>query len=347
MSTNQWAERGLRLWRGIQAAVTLEHNYRATDIDYRQFLSELRQSRISNAHLAKLKKCKVSAEHTPPPQTTTVVWENVHCALLAQDIAPLDAKRLNRRCISWQSGIYCAGNGDTIQGYDAGGHAFLGKALKKRKKDGTVSKSAAEANGDRPYAVTSTYLGQRHCLSFPNSMRDFGLCKGVHGTLVGSDPPLNWHEPAGDETVQMPGVLFFDVPTFTGRYPGLPPRMVPMYPHMSPVRSLPGLAGRFKVKYFQTRSDESCTFHKIQGQTLGTIAVHSVASSNDRENSAYVAFSRVRDWKSLFLYPQVTLTEDSLLGKVNATTGLRRNEVLHAELVRLNSLPPHFVCADD
>lgn len=331
-----WAERGLKLWRSMHSAVTLTHNYRANDPDYRYFLAELRQGRISDAHLKQLKACRITSDRLPPTQTTSVAWSNSNCALLARDIASVDATRLGRRNYTWQSDILCADNADRIVGYNSGGYPFLGIACKSK------SGNTPEKNADRPVALTSCYLGQVHTLNLSNKLNKSGLCNGVRGTLVGSLPQLDWSGPAGTEHLEkMPDVLFFKVETFTGSYDGLPTGVIPVVPTMSPVRHLPGLQGRFRVRFFKTRSAESCTLHKVQGLTLASIAVHSFGCSHGKENSAYVAFSRVRNWQSLFLYPNLTLTADSMLGKVRAH-GVRQDPLLHAELRRLESLPPFF-----
>ena len=324
LNTNKWEQMGLLLWVNEEfmgTCVELINNYRA-EKPWADLLLRVRHSEATADDLAVLKRCIVSAPRPLPPDTMVLAFENKECALVIQHFAPLNAKVHNRKVFAIRPEVL--DDSDNIVPYDNSHSVFLG----------------GKSNSTRPLGVIPMYLGQKVQMQMGNGDYELGLVNSIEGTLVGSLPDLPWTDPAGPmvELAVQPTVLFFKIPNMKAGYATIPNGIFPVLTSTLRKQKLPGLAGRYSVRYFPFRSSESGTLWKVQGASLDRVACSTFRGGV--ENATYVAISRTRNAESLYIMPRTKITQDTINGTMK--DGSRKNLQLEADVARLKRLSPKW-----
>jgi hypothetical protein len=336
-------QHGLKVWRGIDTAVTLQINYRARCPHYRAFLNRFRRNEITDADRSILDtRCRIrfaarpdGGVRLPPPQCTAVMHDNASCGLLAATLAPLDGLSLRRQCVGVRPRYYPAADPHTARSGSGHRGVFFCDPV-----------GGPPDNASRPFGRMTLFIGQQHCLQLTNTQQKLGLCNGVKGVLIGTHPQIfatgvrlaEMLEmgAAAESEAPMPEILFFYVPKFVSAYPHLSTGVLPMFPVTLPNQRVPDVAGVCKVEYFPCRSMEASTLHKIQGLTLPAVSIPSVRSGGSNTHSAYVGMSRVGSFDDLFIFPGARLTDVALFGRAQADG---EETPVQTELRRLDSYP--------
>lgn len=344
---------GVKIWSKITHVVLLTKNYRAaSDPDYAAFLTNHRSSNmILPRHLACLKGRQIATARrngqsqspsiTIPPNATWSFHTNRDVAAANSVLCHVSAGLAKQPVYRFTAEIRSKKSEAPIHRPNEPALVpfLVGDGLAANKDLSKTSSAMSHLD---------IHIGAKLMFFTGNSGNKGGVANGSQGYFIDTSPPLSSLDYVEEEVVlgdgskarvrtlkKLPTDLLLWVPNSTVLYQDLARSMVPV-PIVNKKYALHGHSQKRWISQFEVRHCHSFTIHKLQGLEATTGLVVGALSKRDL-NFIYVALSRVRSWKRLYLLPFLRLELQCLT--LTAKDGSRHQlHKLRDEIARLKKI---------